>query len=150
LKWTYNHKEFTGEEIGEYFGMVYLITNTRTGRKYVGKKFFTKAARRQVKGKSKKVRVASDWEKYFGSNKVIQEEVKTLGEDVFKREILHLCKSRSECSYWETWEIFNRDALRTDDYYNDWVSCRIRKAHLLSNRTPAMYKTKMRRPAHFR
>lgn len=150
MKWTYNHKEFTGEEIGEYFGMVYLITNTRTGRKYVGKKFFTKAARRQVKGKSKKVRVASDWEKYFGSNKVIQEEVKTLGEDVFKREILHLCKSRSECSYWETWEIFNRDALRTDDYYNDWVSCRIRKAHLLSNRTPAMYKTKMRRPAHFR
>ena len=150
MKWTYNHKEFTGEEIGEYFGMVYLITNTRTGRKYVGKKFFTKAARRQVKGKSKKVRVASDWEKYFGSNKVIQEEVKTLGEDVFKREILHLCKSRSECSYWETWEIFNRDALRTDDYYNDWVSCRIRKAHLLSNRTPAMYKTKMRRSTHFR
>ena len=81
---------------------------------------------------------------------VIQEEVKTLGEDVFKREILHLCKTRSECAYWETWEIFNRDALRTDDYYNDWVSCRIRKAHLLSNRTPAMYKTKMRRPTHFR
>ena len=150
MKWTYHNRDFTGEEIGEYFGMVYLITNTRTGRKYVGKKFFTKAARRQVKGKSRKVRVASDWEKYFGSNKVIQEEVKTLGEDVFKREILHLCKSRSECSYWETWEIFNRDALRTDDYYNDWVSCRIRKAHLLSNRTPAMYKTKMRRPAHFR
>lgn len=148
--WTYNNREFTGDGIGEYFGMVYLITNIRTGRKYVGKKFFTKAARRQVKGKSKKVRIASDWEKYFGSNKVIQEEVKTLGEDVFKREILHLCKSRSECSYWETWEIFNRDALRTDDYYNDWVSCRIRKAHLLSNRTPAMYKTKMRRPASHR
>lgn len=150
MKWIYHNKEFTGEEIGEYFGMVYLITNVRTGRKYVGKKFFTKAARRQVKGKSKKVRIASDWEKYFGSNKVIQEEVKSLGEDVFKREILHLCKSRSECSYWETWEIFNRDALRTDDYYNDWVSCRIRKAHLLSNRTPAMYKTKMRRSTHFR
>ena len=147
MNWLYHNKEFTGDEIGEYFGMVYLITNVRTGRKYVGKKFFTKAARRQVKGKSKKVRVASDWEKYFGSNKVIQEEVKTLGEDVFKREILHLCKSRSECAYWETWEIFTRDALRTDDYYNDWVSCRIRKAHLLSNRTPAMYKTKMRRPA---
>ena len=150
MNWLYHNKEFTGEEIGEYFGMVYLITNVKTGRKYVGKKFFTKAARRQVKGKSKKVRVASDWEKYFGSNKVIQEEVKTLGEDVFKREILHLCKTRSECSYWETWEIFNRDALRTDDYYNDWVSCRIRKAHLLSNRTPAMYKTKMRRPASYR
>jgi len=150
LIWTYNNREFTGDGIGEYFGMVYLITNIRTGRKYVGKKFFTKAARRQVKGKSKKVRIASDWEKYFGSNKVIQEEVKTLGEDVIKREILHLCKSRSECSYWETWEIFNRDALRTDDYYNDWVSCRIRKAHLLSNRTPAMYKTKMRRPASHR
>ena len=145
--WTYNNKEFTGEEIGEYFGMVYLITNLRTNRKYVGKKFFTKAARRQVKGKSKKVRVASDWEKYYGSNKVIQEEVKNLGEDVFKREILHLCKTRSECAYWETWEIFTREALRTHDYYNDWVSCRIRKAHLLSKPDTATYKPKMRRPA---
>ena len=130
MNWLYHNKEFTGEEIGEYFGMVYLITNVKTGRKYVGKKFFTKAARRQVKGKSKKVRVASDWEKYFGSNKVIQEEVKTLGEEVFKREILHLCKSRSECAYWETWEIFTRHALFGDGYYNSWVSCRIRKDHL--------------------
>lgn len=145
--WTYNNREFTGEEIGEYFGMVYLITNIRTGRKYVGKKFFTKAAKRQIKGKSRKVRIASDWEQYFGSNKVIQEEVKNLGEEVFKREILHLCKTRSECSYWETWEIFNRDALRTNDYYNDWVSCRIRKAHLISKPDTSMYKTKMRRPA---
>lgn len=147
--WIYHNKEFLSEEIGEYFGMVYLITNIKTGRKYVGKKFFTKASRRQIKGKKKKIRVVSDWEQYYGSNKVIQEEVKTLGEGVFKREILHLCKSRSECSYWETWEIFVREALRSHDYYNDWVSCRIRKAHLLTKADTGTYKPKMRRTTSF-
>jgi hypothetical protein len=143
-------QEFTEDMIGGAFGMVYIITHTPTGKKYVGKKFFTKAKTRQVKGKKKRSRVASDWLTYWGSNKELQEEVKKNGEEQYTREILHLCKSRSECAYWETWEIFTRGALRTDDYYNDWCSCRIRKAHLLSNRTPAMYKTKMRRSTHFR
>jgi hypothetical protein len=54
-------QEFTEDMIGGAFGMVYLITHTPTGKKYVGKKFFTKAKTRQVKGKKKRSRVASDW-----------------------------------------------------------------------------------------
>jgi hypothetical protein len=88
------------------------------------------AATRQVKGKRKKIRKSSDWEKYWGSNKKLQEEVKLNGEENYTREILHLCKSRSACSYWETFEIFNRHALVGDGYYNEWVSCKIRKDHL--------------------
>jgi hypothetical protein len=99
-----------------------------TGRKYIGKKFFSKAGYKQVKGKRKRIRKPSDWLEYNGSNKVVQEEVK-LGIP-FKKTILHLCKTRSECAYFETLEIFSQCALIREDYYNDWVSCRIRKDHL--------------------
>lgn len=122
--------EFTEEHIGEAFGFVYMITHLKTGRKYIGKKFFTKSKTKQVKGKKKRSRVSSDWMTYWGSNKKLQEEVKENGEDQYVREILHLCKSRSECSYWETFEIFSRHALMHESYYNEWVSCRIRKDHL--------------------
>lgn len=135
MTWFYHNtnNEFKEEDIADYFGFVYLITHIPTGKKYVGKKFFTKSKTKQVKGKKKKTRVSSDWEKYWGSNKELQEEVKQCGEENYTREILHLCKSRSECSYWETYEIFNRHALRSDNYYNSWVSCRIRKDHLIRN-----------------
>ena len=124
-------QEFTEDMIGVAFGMVYLITHTPTGKKYIGKKFFTKAKTRQVKGKKKRSRVASDWLTYWGSNKELQEEVKKNGEEQYTREILHLGKSRSECSYYETFEIFSRHALLSEAYYNQWVSCKIRKDHLI-------------------
>jgi len=132
MTWFYHNtpQEFKEEDIQEYFGFVYLITHNPTGRKYIGKKFFTMAATRQVKGKRKKIRKSSDWEKYWGSNKKLQEEVKLNGEENYTREILHLCNSRSACSDWETFEIFNRHALVGDGYYNEWVSCKIRKDHL--------------------
>ena len=123
--------EFTEEHIGEAFGFVYMITHLKTGRKYIGKKFFTKSKTKQIKGKKKRSRVSSDWMTYWGSNKKLQEEVKENGVDQYIREILHLCKTRSECSYWETWEIFSRHALMHESYYNEWVSCRIRKDHLI-------------------
>ena len=124
-------QEFTEDMIGDAFGMVYIITHTPTGKKYVGKKFFTKAKTRQVKGKKKRSRVASDWVTYWGSNKELQEEVKKNGEEQYTREILYLCKSRSELSYWESFEIFSRHALMSESYWNQWISCKIRKDHLI-------------------
>jgi hypothetical protein len=122
-------QEFTPEDAEGYFGFVYLITHSFTGRRYIGKKFFTKSKTKQVKGKKKKIRVQSDWLDYYGSNAQLIEEVKGK-EDEYVREILHLCKTRSECAYWETWEIFSRHALLNPSYYNQWVSCKIRKANL--------------------
>ena len=110
--------EITSEQTVGYFGFVYLITHIKTGQKYVGKKFFTKSKTKQVKGKKKKIRVASDWETYWGSNIKLQEDVKLNGEEEYTREVLHLCKNRSECSYWETYEIFNRHALMNPTIMN--------------------------------
>lgn len=130
MTWNYNGKEFTANDIGNHVGFVYCITNITTGRRYLGKKLFSKAKTTQVKGKKKKSRVSSDWLEYYGSNKILQEEVKQLGPDNYKREILHLCKSLSECSYWETYEIFVQGALIGDNFYNEWVSARIVKKNL--------------------
>ena len=96
---------------------------------------FLRPVTSKLKGKRKKIRKNSDWLTYWGSNKELQEEVKLNGEDQYTREILHLCKTRSECSYWETWEIFVRHALLNNGYYNAWVSCKIRKDHLIKVNT---------------
>lgn len=133
MTWYFHNSaaEFTEDDVGDNFGFVYIITHKKTGQKYIGKKFFTKSKTKQVKGKKKRSRVKSDWETYWGSNKKLQEDVKKNGEDEYTREIIHLCKTRSECSYWESFEIFNRHALMHDSYYNEWISCRIRKDHLI-------------------
>jgi hypothetical protein len=131
--WFYHNttEEFKLDDAEGYFGFVYLITHNPTGRKYIGKKFFTKAGTRQIKGKKKKIRKTSDWETYWGSNTELQAEVTKNGEEQYTREILHLCKTRSACSYWETWEIFNRHALLNENFYNGWVSCKIHKSHVI-------------------
>jgi hypothetical protein len=128
MTWHYDGVPF--EEDGTHFGYVYLIENLITGRKYVGRKYFTCAGYKQVNGKKKKIRKTSDWETYWGSNETLKREVTELGEHNFRRTILHLCKSKSECSYFETYEIFSRHALLDSVYYNDWVSAKVRRAHL--------------------
>ena len=128
MTWYYDGVPF--EDDGTHFGFVYLIENLITNRKYIGRKYFSKAGVRQVNGKKKKIRKTSDWESYWGSNETLKAEVAELGEHNFRRTILHLCKTRSECSYYETYEIFTRHCLLDELYYNEWVSAKIRKAHL--------------------
>jgi hypothetical protein len=132
--WTYKGQSFTEEHVGDNFGFVYEIVNTSNQRRYIGKKFFTKSGRKQIKGKTKKVRLSSGWENYWSSSEELQSDVKTFGEENFTRTILYLCKTRSECSYRETKEIFLRDALLTETYYNKWVSVRINARNLNSLR----------------
>lgn len=132
--WVYQGRPFIEDDIGDSYGFIYEIVNLTNNRRYIGKKFFTKAKTKQVNGKKKKTRVSSDWEKYWSSSEELKTDVKSLGEDKFTRTILHLCKTRSECSYRETKEIFNRDALLKEEYYNSWVSVRINAKNLLSMR----------------
>jgi hypothetical protein len=113
-------------------GFVYLITRTDTGRKYIGKKLLKFARTKVLKGKKKRFQIDSDWLTYYGSNDTLQAEVKELGEDLFKREILHFCFSKSECNYMESKLILTMGALLSEDFYNRWVSMRITKTHVLS------------------
>jgi len=128
MTWYYNGVPF--EDDGTHLGFVYLIENLITGRKYIGRKYFSKAGYKQVNGKRKKIRKPSDWQTYYGSNDTLKREVTELGVHNYRRTILYLCKSKSECAYWETYEILKRHALLDEAYYNDWVTAKIRKDHL--------------------
>ena len=133
--WTYAYKSFTPEDVPDgAVGFVYLITNHHSNKFYIGKKLFTKSKTYQKNKKRKKKRVSSDWESYWGSNDALKEDVKTLGEQNFTRTILRICFSKSELNYFETKEIFSRDALLREEYYNSWVSARINGNTLINIR----------------
>lgn len=126
--WLYEGKEFTSDDIDTHVAFVYLIENLDTNMKYVGKKLFTASKSYQKNGKRRKKRVESDWITYTGSNEMLNEEVSS-GANL-RKTILHLCKSRGWASYIETKEIFDREALLRDDYYNAFVGCKIHAKHL--------------------
>lgn len=128
--WIYNGKELTDDAVDGHIGFVYRITCTKTDKKYIGKKLFQFSKTKQVKGKKKKFKVESDWRTYYGSNDQLNEDVAALGVENFKREVLRLCKSKGECSYYEAKYQFELDALIREDYYNTWISVRVRKSHL--------------------
>lgn len=130
LNWTYNDIEFTEDLIGDNYGFVYQITNLTNNKKYIGKKLFYSAKTKQVNGKKKKFKVASNWQSYYGSSDTLTRDVLSLGHVNFKREILHLCKTKGECSYVEAKEQFVRGVMETDEYYNTWIMVRVRKSHI--------------------
>lgn len=109
---------------------------------YIGKKLaqFTKTSYKVVtlkNGKKKKKRIKtkidSDWREYYGSNIELNNDVKKLGEDNFKREILYYCKSKAECSYVEAREQFSRKVLESKDYYNRHIQVRVHGSHILKS-----------------
>ena len=131
--WLYNDKEIGDDDIEGYVSFVYRITNLETGKRYLGKKIFKSIQRKKVKGKTRKKKVTkdSDWKSYYGSNKLLQEDVKRLGSDRFKREILKLCKTRGTASYWEAKYQMQHEVLENPDlWYNDWIMCKIHRSHI--------------------
>jgi hypothetical protein len=131
--WQYQGNEFTSADIGSMFGFVYMITDTVNGMRYIGKKqFANKKKLPPLKGKKlKRTKITeSDWMDYFGSNEKIKALVETEGRERFTREILHLCRSSSECTYWESKLQFQYDVLLRDDFYNDYIQCRISGSHM--------------------
>jgi hypothetical protein len=130
INWIYEDKDFSEEQIEDNYGFVYVITNLQTGKKYIGKKFFYSLKTKVIKGKKKRQKLSSDWKTYFGSNTELQNDVKLLGQSMFKREIIYLCKTKGECGYMEAKEQFQKCVLESNEYYNTWIMVRVRKNHL--------------------
>lgn len=133
--WYYENKEYD-ETPEEYQGFVYLITELDTGKKYIGKKNFWRPKvlpKNSKRNRRVRTRVESDWRKYFGSNKEVQALVESNGIENYKREILRLCKTKGEMSYYEAKLQFENDVLLRDDYYNEFIGCKIHSRHLKKN-----------------
>ena len=71
----------------KYYGFVYLITNTVSGRKYIGRKFYHTYKKRKRDRES-------NWRVYAGSCKPLKEDMKRLGKDKFTFEIICNYKTR--------------------------------------------------------
>jgi len=130
--WYMNDIEFT-DAPDDIEGFVYVITDKRNNKKYVGKKRFWSVTRKPpLKGKTRKrvVRKESDWTKYYGSSELVNQLLVEHGEDNFHREIIHLCKTKGEMSYLEAKEQFDRNVLLNDEYYNEFIGCKIHSKHV--------------------
>lgn len=128
--WTLDGKIIDTEDIEQYYGFVYRITNLTNNKKYIGKKFFYASKTKQVKKKKKRYKAESDWKTYYGSNDALNQDVLTLGKQNFKREILRLCKTKGTCNYYEAREQFVLDVLKDSDYYNLWIQVKVHKSHI--------------------
>jgi len=128
--WYYENKEISDEDIKEYTGFVYRITNLTNNKSYIGKKLFTSTRTKTLKGKRKKVKLDSGWRDYYGSNALLKADVEALGADNFRRDILHLCKSKGTANYLEMREQIDRRVLESDQFYNDWIMVKVSRSHI--------------------
>ena len=121
--WLYNGKIFESEDINDYFGFCYLLTDLEIGKQYIGRKYFYSI--RKKKGIRKKVRSESDWKSYYSSSKKVKQMVLESGHNRFKREILSLYIKKGQVNYNETKLLFNHNVLEAVNhrgeklYYND-------------------------------
>ena len=139
--WTYLEQDFDSDSILDNYGFVYLITNLANNRQYIGRKYFWSF--RTPPGKKRKVKQESDWKKYYGSCPELKEDVKKFGKHNFKREILSLHKTKGQCNFEETKQLFIHNVLTEsmDDgsplYYNSNILGRyMRKDYFKGLDTP--------------
>jgi hypothetical protein len=129
--WTYQNNEFTESDIANNIGCVYLITNKISNKRYIGKKLFWFSKTKTVKGKKKKYKALSDWETYWSSSEDLKNDVITLGEENFTREILFLCANKGTMSYLEAREQFAQRVLEFPNlWYNGIIQCKIHRTHV--------------------
>ena len=120
--WLYQGKPFTTDDIGNLFGFVYRITNLQSGKQYIGRKYFWQ--KRKPKGGKRRVTSESDWKRYYGSSDDLKRDIREIGKDSFRREILSLHTTLGKVNYEETKQLFLHNVLMealddgTPMYYN--------------------------------
>ena len=132
LTWTYQDEPYD-ETPDEYQGFVYVITELATDKKYLGKKNFWRPKtlpKNSKRNRRVRTRVESDWREYYGSNKELQLLVESRGESNYKREIIRLCRTKGEMSYFEAKAQFDNGVLFSDKWYNEFIGCKIHSRHI--------------------
>ena len=129
--WHYKGTTFTSDDIGDFFGYVYRITNIQSGRQYIGRKYFYQ--KRKPKGGKRRVTSESDWKRYYGSSDELKQDVREYGKDKFRREIISLHETLGKVNYEETKQLFLHNVLMealddgTPMYYNSNILGRYMK-----------------------
>tara|TARA_Y100001951_G_scaffold7444_1_gene4755 strand:+ start:400 stop:840 length:441 start_codon:yes stop_codon:yes gene_type:complete len=127
-EWTYNERQFTSDDIGDFYGFVYRITNLVTGYDYIGRKYFKTIRKlKPLIGRKNKRHKAkeTDWRDYWGSSKRLLEDIEKHGKHNFKREIICLCDTRGQTNYMEAKIQFDEDVLLNENNYNGIIAIKI-------------------------
>ena len=133
MNWEFKGKEITNiKQLPEgAVGFIYILTFS-DGKRYIGrkslysvrKKPLGKKALAQIKDKRLKkyeiIKKESDWNKYYSSNKTIKEKMKSGDLEIESREIIKVCFTEKQMTYFETQALFCYGVLEyPEQYYND-------------------------------
>lgn len=139
--WLYQDKEIKDiKDFGEIppFGFIYRITNIETGSFYIGKKQLISKTNKKlgkkelaaikeerklnkIQGKlptTKEVITESNWLNYWGSCKPLLAEIKQLGKEKYKREIIQLAFNKKQLGYYEVVFQIAENVLQREDSWN--------------------------------
>ncbi len=101
------------------FGFVYLITNTKTTKAYVGCKQYFSMGKKKRKHK---------WEIYTGSSKYLNADIEKIGKEHFTFEVIAEYKNKRSLRYYEMyyqvkWKVLTSTIEGTDEpaFYNSYV-----------------------------
>jgi|TARA_R100001530_G_C4320355_1_gene155535 hypothetical protein len=118
------HWKYAGKPDLNQFGFVYIITNKKTGKAYIGCKQYHNY--KKYKGKTKKTE--SNWKLYMGSSKHLLEDIKKLGKSSFTFKIIAEFKNKRslryyECCYQMKYNVLTSLLEDTDEpaFYNNYV-----------------------------
>ena len=119
MHWTdlRTNKPFEPDTL-DRFGFVYIITNTKTKKEYIGcKQFYI--------GKDQ---TPSRWQSYTGSSKYLNADIKKIGKKHFTFEVIDEFKNKRSLGYYELYYQMKHNVLDTviegtDEpaYYNNYV-----------------------------
>ena len=83
------------------FGYIYITTNILTGKRYIGKK-----------------KIAKRHENYFGSSKWLKSDMKILGIENFKKDIIEYCLTAADLNEREIYYQRLWNVKLSSDWYN--------------------------------
>ena len=94
MHWTFRDDKTRVSDPEEYFGFVYLITNKKNQRKYVGcKQYWQMRHRKRYK--------PSNWKVYTSSSKELCADIEKIGKRNFKFEIIQEYETKRGLHYYE-------------------------------------------------
>jgi len=129
MNWTHQTTKIeTIDQIPESaIAFIYLITRLSDGKFYVGRKMLSSNRKVRLTKKEKllpenkrktfkRVIKEADWKDYWGSSKELLEDIKLLGKESFKREILCFLENKTDTSFYEMFYQMKMNVLFENSY----------------------------------
>lgn len=129
MNWIYQNTEIENiDQIPEKtIGFIYIITRISDGKFYVGRKMLS-SIRKVRLGKKEKLLPENkrktfkreiketDWKDYWGSSEELLKDIKELGQESFKRQILCFTTNKIDTSFYEMFYQMKLNVLFENSY----------------------------------